>query len=385
MTKEYALDQGNREIDQNGWTLIKGNPISKEGVFEYFGSQIDPKRKLPEVDQDKTYKVYRPFEELSSEECINSFKLLPWTDDHFAMVGIDAPNRSDVGETGVQGITGEEVYAEDGYLKANIKVLTKKLSNLIQKGKKELSIGYDCAYDACRGVWNGENYDFIQRNIRGNHVALVDEGRSGSDISVLDSAINPEFIRIKFDQKRQANMQNEKEKTLDEDVAEVGADVEVISERVDRGEIETQVTLEIVRNLIEKMIGEKMASATDEKSDDDDVVKVAMDSIANLQGEVAAIKEDAIKTVFVEISRRDTLAEKLSPHTGTFDHKSKTEQQVAEFGVKHFGLKPEKGHEVSSLEGYLSALGTATKSIALDSKLAKSLVSDQVKEYLGEK
>ena len=197
--KECALDQGNREIDKNGWTLIKGNPISKEGVFKYLGSQIDPEGKIQEVDQNAEYSVYRPFEELSTQACIDSFKLLPWTDDHYAMVGIDSVNRRDVGETGVQGITGEEVYAEDGYLKANIKVLTEKLSNLIRKGKKELSIGYDCVYDACRGVWNGANYDFIQRDIRGNHIALVDEGRSGPDISVLDSAIESEFIRITFD------------------------------------------------------------------------------------------------------------------------------------------------------------------------------------------
>ena len=182
-------------------------------------------------------------------------------------------------------------------------------------------------------------------------------------------------------------MQNEKEKEKveDTDIPDVGADTEVVSEGIDRGEIETQVTLEMVKSLIEKMLGEKLAASTDEKTEDDDIVKVAMDSIAKLQDEVSAMKADVIKTMYVEVSKRDTLAEKLLPHTGTFDHKSKTEQQVAEFGVKHFGLNPAKGHEVSALEGYLAATGASKKTQSFDSKPAKSSVSDQVKEYLGEK
>src|SRR6188474_2789733 len=57
-----------RKTDLNGWTEIKGNPLSKVGVFPYLGKQISPK-----LEPDKTYWVYRPEEELSHPDCINSF------------------------------------------------------------------------------------------------------------------------------------------------------------------------------------------------------------------------------------------------------------------------------------------------------------------------
>lgn len=78
--KDNDMDDENasaREYDINGWAEIKGNPISKVGVFPYLGSQID-KSLIP----DKIYQVYRPMEELNNPETINSFKLVPWTDEH---------------------------------------------------------------------------------------------------------------------------------------------------------------------------------------------------------------------------------------------------------------------------------------------------------------
>jgi hypothetical protein len=42
------------------------------------------------------------------------------------------------------------------------------------------------------GVWNGQRYDGVMRNIRANHLALVKEGRQGDHIVVADAAIDPE-------------------------------------------------------------------------------------------------------------------------------------------------------------------------------------------------
>lgn len=169
-----------REDDVNGWTEIKGNPISKVGVFPYSGSQINS-----DLEPDKIYMVFRSEQELNNPETIKSFKLLPWTDDH-TMLGSEGEGLTPAERKGIHGVIGEDVYFEDGYLKGNLKVFSDKLANLIDSGKKELSIGYRCLYDMSPGMYNGEKYDFIQREIRGNHLALVDEGRSGHDVSVLD-------------------------------------------------------------------------------------------------------------------------------------------------------------------------------------------------------
>lgn len=174
--------QTQREYDTNGWAEIKDNPISKVGVFEYLGRDIHPS-----FDPDRIYNVYRPESELSHQDTIDSFKLVPWVNEH-AMIGSEDQGMTPPDKKGIHGVVGEDVYfdKDTGHLRANIKIFSDKLANLIDEGKKELSIGYRCEYDIIKGNYKGQPYDAIQRNIRGNHLASVQEGRSGHDVAVLD-------------------------------------------------------------------------------------------------------------------------------------------------------------------------------------------------------
>lgn len=49
----------------------------------------------------------------------------------------------------------------------------------VQMGKRSLSCGYDCDVEEQAGVYLGMPYTHVQKNIRYNHVALVDAGRAG--------------------------------------------------------------------------------------------------------------------------------------------------------------------------------------------------------------
>lgn len=84
-----ATAEDKKEPDINGWFEVRHNPLSKEGVFFYRGASI----RLPDgstpSDPDKLYGVYRPAEELNNEETINSFKLLPWVDEHTMLGSAD--------------------------------------------------------------------------------------------------------------------------------------------------------------------------------------------------------------------------------------------------------------------------------------------------------
>lgn len=54
----------------------------------------------------------------------------------------------------------------------------------------DISMGYVCKLDFTPGVWQGQSYDAIQRDIRYNHVALLPKGggRAGTDVGLrLDS------------------------------------------------------------------------------------------------------------------------------------------------------------------------------------------------------
>lgn len=171
-----------RLYDINGWFEVPRNPLSKVGVFPYLG------RSIGAPEPDRIYMVYRPEEELSDPETIASFRLSPFVDDHTMLGDDEADGLTPAEQKGVHGVIGERVAydPEKRTLYGNLKVFSKALSNRIKNGKREISCGYRCAYEARHGVFEGQRYDYIQRHIRGNHLALVDQGRMGPDVRVLD-------------------------------------------------------------------------------------------------------------------------------------------------------------------------------------------------------
>lgn len=165
-----------KKVDTNGYWFIKHNPISKEGVFPYLGHTISD-----ECEPNKIYKVYRPASTLkdSVETWDNPPK--PFIDDH-EMLG---EGFTAIDDRPVQGIIYNPSF-EDGVLYADIAVYSEDLKQNIENGKKELSLGYFCKYKKERGVFKGEVYDYVQYDMVGNHIALVDAGRCGSDVKVFD-------------------------------------------------------------------------------------------------------------------------------------------------------------------------------------------------------
>jgi hypothetical protein len=386
-TKDDDKGETFRIYDTNGWAEIKDNPISKVGIFPYSGAQISP-----DLDPDRIYKVYRPEEELNNPEAIASFKLLPWTDEH-AMLGsedgMQAPEKK-----GVHGVVGEDVYFDDGYLKANLKVFSNKLAELIDSGKKELSIGYRCLYDNSPGVYDGESYDFIQRNIRGNHLALVEEGRSGHDVAVLDQfkfTFDTKGL-IMSDMKDKAKDDMEEAMTLEECSRAIREIMQMMKkEKVEDNEEEAS-----------KELSKKAAEEGDAKDAEGEYNKFVNkaevtgdDAEEDAEKEKADISEDEdeskpdgdtrkpagmdAKLVMREINRRNNLAEKLSKHIGTFDHAEKTFSEVAKYGVKKLGLNCKPGHEASVLEGFLAGAKQSVPTFAKDQQIESSCVDAYLK------
>ncbi len=180
-------------VDRNGWFEIPGNPLSKAGVFPYPGSTLNA------PDPTKTFMVYRPAEELADPETIDSFRLVPLVDNHHMLGDPDLkPGYMPPEKKGVHGVIGDKVYydAATQTLRGNLKVFSSSLADAIDAGKKDLSLGYHCNYLPIPGVApDGTPYDYVQRRMRGNHVALVADGRCGDEISVMDS------VTVTFDEK----------------------------------------------------------------------------------------------------------------------------------------------------------------------------------------
>lgn len=378
-----------RQFDFNGWMYVADNPITKEGVFPYLGREIG----APEPD--RIYHVYRPAEELQKQETIDSFKLLPFIDDH-EMLGKDATPAE---KKGVAGMIGENVKFEPPYLKGNLKVLANRVLDKINSGKIELSAGYYSTYDFESGVFNGQRYDAVQRNIRANHLALVDKGRSGADVAIQDRDIftidTKELVDMTLEdiksaiaaltdeekQKLLSSLSTSDEKTEEnedegeESLADAVADLEEVKEA-------TEEALEAVEEALESgevadvVEAEEAIEEVAEKADEAEE-KIAMDAmrkeIAQLKRKIASMDSAA---VMKQIASRDKLVGALKPFVGTFDHSTMTALDVARYGIKKLGIKCAKGEEFAALKGYLQAkIPDAKKPTAsMDSAISKTAV-----------
>lgn len=176
-----------RHYDENGFMTVD-SPILNEDVLEYMGYELlggkSPNDVMARdiagitVHPDKVYKVRIPHEELVKSA--ETFKLLPLVDGHEWLNG----GKEDADAKDYQeGSTGENVRVEDGKLFVPLKFTGKGILSHLDKGVEELSASYE--HNLMPDV-TGEA-DFIATDIVGNHVALVERGRCGSEIRVYNS------------------------------------------------------------------------------------------------------------------------------------------------------------------------------------------------------
>lgn len=354
-----------QQHDINGFVTIPGNPLSKEGVFEYSGAQLE----LKGPDADRIFRVYRPAEELADPECIESFKLIPFVDEH-AMLGSEDEGMLPAERKGVQGMVGEDVYFDAPYLRGNLRIVSESLKNAIRHGKVELSPGYRCKYELTPGVWNGQQYDAIQRQIRANHLALVTEGRTGPDVRVLDG------MTFTIDAKELAAMADQEVKDQDgggESTARIKALLEelkpLLAEQEQARAMLEELGIKMGRE--DESEGEREMEIAKAEGEDEDAVPAATED-EEAQGmckdeDVKAALDAALKriaklekgaaamdSVLVSgIADRDALAGRLSQFVGTFDSARMTVADVAKYGVQKLGIKCPQGAERIALDSWM--------------------------------
>lgn len=156
----------------NGCLICFNVPIARTGTYKYLREELG-------LDGQGIVDVYREPSEVFNKFTIASFEGKAFTDNHPAEdVTADNWTVYSKGElTNVHKGTGDQA----NFLVADIIVRDPVVINEIQSGvKREISAGYDCEYIEKDGK-------IYQRNIRGNHAALVQAGRAGSQVRINDS------------------------------------------------------------------------------------------------------------------------------------------------------------------------------------------------------
>lgn len=173
-----AFDRTARRIDADGRLHVDRSHISKATVNPYYGKEI-PGFDALGLAPDTVYRLLRDPVEL--ERGAPTFARLPILSEHVP-VTVDAP-RPDL----VVGAIGSEITFSAPYLDADLCVWDATAIAGIETDKvRELSCAYRYVPVMEPGEFEGQAYDGRMTEIQGNHLALVEVGRAGSDVVVAD-------------------------------------------------------------------------------------------------------------------------------------------------------------------------------------------------------
>jgi len=157
-------------------TLTAKSIITSIGVFPYRQPDGSIRREL------------RLPEEVFSKATLDSFNGLP------IYVGHKTGENGTLEKDPVKrdewavGIASNPV-GDNVYVASDIKITKEDGINAVKSGIRSFSVGYTCDVEQEAGVWGGITFDAIQRNIRGDHLALCGVARQGDQAVLrMDSA-----------------------------------------------------------------------------------------------------------------------------------------------------------------------------------------------------
>lgn len=173
-----------RIVTAEGFLVVPGT-LARTGIQEYRAHELG--LDADGVDPMRVIRLHRPSDEVFGDDSMRSFESKPVTVDHPSeAVNADNWKQYAVGEV-------RDVQRSAELMTGTVIIKDASAIEAMQSGKVELSNGYSFNLDMTPGTTHdGKAYDGVQRNIRGNHVALVDAARCGSACRIADSQPNLE-------------------------------------------------------------------------------------------------------------------------------------------------------------------------------------------------
>lgn len=156
-----------------GYLICQDSILARTGPQEYLRSEL-----FPGDDSDEIISVDRKPEQVFSEQTLASFENKPITVEH-PMENVTPENYRELSVGFARDIKRGKADGQDVILGNLIITDAETIENIEQGIRTELSCGYDC------DITDGPHPEQI--NIRGNHIALCEQGRAGI-AKIVDSS-----------------------------------------------------------------------------------------------------------------------------------------------------------------------------------------------------
>ena len=204
----FRIDRSSFKLSKTPEGFLTGDAIvTRTGVFTYMNADGSVRNEL------------RHPEDVFNADSLATLKLKPVTDDHPPEL-VNADNASLYSI----GTTGESIITDESNVAITFTVQRNDAINKIKNGKKELSLGYSLDLVEETGVWDGVPYTHRQKNIRYNHLAIVQQARAGRMAKINMDGV---AVQLHHDEREDENMTEKDMQTVNLDGLTYRADAEV--------------------------------------------------------------------------------------------------------------------------------------------------------------
>lgn len=175
---DKGILQGETTVSEEGFIRARAI-VTRTGVFLYKNADGTIRKELRHPD------------DVLQLDSLESMKMIPVVNGHPTERLVNAENAKRLSI----GYTGETVDKESPFIVSNLVITdSNAIREVLSKKKVQLSLGYTVDLEPEIGNYDGEPYEFRQRNIRYNHLALVDVARAGPEARIaLDGEDAEEF------------------------------------------------------------------------------------------------------------------------------------------------------------------------------------------------
>lgn len=327
------------------------------------------------ADGSTVRELRRPEDVFSADSLATVKAGVPITVGHRGTITADNARLYKIGQTVTDGTPDE-----GRYVSAKLQIEAPEAIRKIDAGDLvELSAGYQVDIDPTPGVWEGQQYDAIQRNVRWNHLALIGpgQGRSGSEVSLrLDSAdavlvstdegslvMNEDAITMKIGDKEHAMT-----KALADAFVEMQTQVDALTKSIasrDTKLAEQAAQLDAflkaaaapATNADSKELETKLGAA-EQRADQ------AEEKVAELEVQLKADKEAAQKDLEQRVDARIKLVDSARKVLGKeFDASGKTDREVREAALSKAGQSCENRTDAWVEGAFDVAVNSPSKSV----------------------
>jgi hypothetical protein len=177
-----TVSLGDARTTADGY-MVADAKIARTGIQQYSGAEMG----RPDLS---VVRVFRPEAEVFHADALASMAHRPITVNH-PTEAVTAANwkRHSVGQT------GGDVARDGDYVRVPLVLMDQKAIDAVKGGKRQLSVGYSAEIDWTAGqTADGQSYDAVQRTVRGNHLAIVDQARAGPACRIGDGWSAPQEV-----------------------------------------------------------------------------------------------------------------------------------------------------------------------------------------------